>query len=182
MRLPVIVCLFVVAAAGAAGPSRANAQTAPEVTPGWTVWVTTADGRTQKGKVADVSSGALGLMVGKQVTSIKLTEVRRIDRGVRDPVADGLGKGALIGAGSGALLGLLSSSCRPSRCAGLDSRAFAVEAGALFGAIVGAITGAVADAVHHERRQVYPAPAPQRLTLFPIASPRAAGIGGVFRW
>lgn len=182
MRPSTLVVLLVVAVVAAARPPLARAQTAPELVTGWTVHVTTADGRTEKGVVVDISSGTLNIIIREQLTSIRVAEIRQIDREVHDPVQDGLWKGVFVGAVVGGSVLLATESCYVVKCTGLTSRALAVGAGAASGAIVGAIGGVIADAAHNARVQVYPKPPPRLLKLFPLASPHAVGVGGVIRW
>jgi hypothetical protein len=174
--LAVLSLLAAFALAAAQEPVRDFGQLNTRLRPGDTIWVTDAQGREVKGRIAALGGDALTLEGGggrsfgsADVTTI---ELRR---------NDSLGNGALIGLGVGA--GLSLAACL-AEMEGSDQGWCAVAA-AFYGG-VGAGIGVGIDALIPGKKQVvYRAPgssgAPHaQLSLAPFITPRAKGVALAF--
>jgi hypothetical protein len=165
-----------------ASPALAQVATMPKVKSGQTVWVTGADGTTIKGKVNTIAATGLQLKDGDRLTSLPLTDIRRIE--ARDSLRNGAIIGAIptallfgLGAGTASAYGcILSEGCN-------DTANRDAVIGLLVGAGIGALIGAGIDRAIPGRRVLYRAPGPAAtLTLAPVASLRGAGAPMSLRW
>jgi len=145
---------------------------------GDTIYLTDAAGRTTKGRLGDLSSASLDLLVRKVgpdgretlVSQGRLseTDVRQISRQRRDPVWKGLLIGAAVVGGPWLL------ACNPATdwCYYNDG-ANLYRAAALITTGIGAGIGALIDAAINERTMVYyraPANARSRVLISPAIS------------
>ena len=169
--LAVVSLLLAFALAAAQEPVRDFTQLNTRLRAGDTVWVTDAQGREVKGKIAAIGADALTLGGGSGRT-FGATDVATI----RSRETDTLRSGALIGLGVGAASGL--ALCAAAEASGPSDYAWC---GAIFGA-VGAGIGVGIDALTPGRKIVaYRAPgaagAPSaRLSIAPFVTPRAKGL------
>jgi hypothetical protein len=142
---------------------------------GQTAWITMADGRLWKGRVATISTTTLELTHAKTTTPLLLADVRKIE--APDRITDGALRGTLIGMAAGipAFIAALSWD---------DDPGFALMVGfgwTGLGAGMGAVVGAIADSFHEGRRTVYDA-GKASVTLSPIVTKKGAGVGATIRW
>ena len=172
--LAVISLLLAVALAAAQEPVRDFTQLNTRLRPGDTIWVTDAQGREVKGRIAAIGADALTLEGGSGRT-LGATDVATIRlRGI-----DTLRSGALIGLGVGAGTGLLL--CAAADASGSDWAWCAVTVGA-----VGAGIGVGIDALTPGRKLVaYRAPGAAggpsaRLSVAPVLTPRTKGMAVSF--
>ena len=173
--LAVISLLLAFALAAAQEPVRDFTQLNTRLRAGDTVWVTDAQGREVKGKIAAIGADAITLEGGSGRT-FGVAHVATI----RSRETDTLRSGALIGLGVGAASGL--ALCAAAEASGPSDYAWC---GAIFGAI-GAGIGVGIDALTPGRKIVaYRAPgaagAPSaRLSIAPFVTPRVRGVAVAF--
>jgi hypothetical protein len=128
------------------GPASSLTQLQGVITPGQAVAVTNTSGVEIRAKVAEISAGTITLALPGGAMRIEEQQLVQVQR-IGDPLWDG----ALIGAGAGFGLGLLSMA----RCdAGLVCGAAAGPV-VLIESAVGAGVGIGIDALHSGRKLVY---------------------------
>ena len=172
------IAMLVVILLGAATDARAQEvagtfdQLRVLVKAGDTISVTDNAGRELTGKIAELSSTSLALLVGGQRHDLPAAEVNTIRQRRGDPLANG----AKWGFGIGATLGLLGGLAVANESDD-DSDAAFVVFGTLFYAGVGAGIGAGLDALIASRQVIYArrSSASARLTLKPFATRRRQG-------
>jgi uncharacterized protein YcfJ len=147
-------------------PDSAAAQTSAtsfedlgrQLSPGERLFVTDTSGTETSGRFAAVTPHALTVTVGRERREFAAGTVRRIERLRRDPVRNGV----LIGAGAGALIGLLigrgtdSPSCPTPGVECGQGAAVGTVAGALWGGLGGWLV----DARTRRREVVFEAAGP----------------------
>jgi ElaB/YqjD/DUF883 family membrane-anchored ribosome-binding protein len=131
--------------------------------------VTRDDGTRVKGLFQTVEGGRLVLAAGERRLTIDQGEVRRIDTRRHDS----LWNGALIGAGIGALLGLIPDYY--DDCEDCHDSLYASIA-------VGAGVGLLVDALRRERQTVYKSPAGDSLLLGLAAGRSRVSLAATVRW
>jgi hypothetical protein len=171
-----VLSLFVAfAPAAAQEPVRDFSQLNTRLRPGDTVWVTDAQGREVKGRIASLSSDAL-MLEGGGGRSFGSADVRTIELRRNDS----LGNGALIGLGVGG--GLTLVACLATVEAG--DQGWCAAAAAVYAGI-GAGIGVGIDALIPGKKLVaFRAPgsagAAARLSFAPVITPRAKGVAVAF--
>jgi len=174
--LAVVSLLLAFALAAAQEPVRDFAQLNTRLRPGDTIWVTDAQGREVKGRIAAVGTDALTVDGGGSKTfsagDVRLVMERR---------HDSLANGALIGLGVGGIgTGL---ACLASADEGQDQ--WCLAAAVVYGGIGAAIGLGIDAVIPGKKVVVYRAPgaagAPSaRLSVAPFVTPRAKGLAAVF--
>ena len=170
--LAVISLLLAFALAAAQEPVRDFARLNTRLVPGDTIWVTDAQGREIKGRIAALGADAITLEGGGGKTfaspDVATITVRR---------SDSLGNGALIGLGVGGLgTGL---ACLATAEGG--DREWCAPIALIYGGL-GAAIGVGIDAMIPGKKLVaYRAPgatgsSPARLSIAPVVTPRAKGL------
>ena len=176
--LPAILVTVLVAAPDlAAGqePVRDFTLLNTRLRPGDTVWVTDAQGREIKGKIASLSPESLALNA-KGAPTFSAAEVGTIRLRERDT----LRSGALIGLGVGALIGV--GLCAAAEASAASDYAWCAAG---FGSI-GTGIGVGIDALTPGKKIVAyrapgaAAPSAARLTIAPVVTPRAKGLAVAF--
>jgi len=154
--LTTIICLWLAGVASAQQPARSFDALKFTIAIGDTISVADATGHEIKGRVTAISDTSLTLAVDGTSRSFAAADVSRVDRRRRDSTKNG----ALIGAGTGALVGFGvgraadSPSCpRPGIECGQGS-----ALGAITGALWGAAGGWIADTLIRSREILYLAP------------------------
>lgn len=145
---------------------------------GQTVWITTRDGRSWKGLLADMSSTSVNVTREGVLTTLALSDIRRIE--APDKVFDGIRKGALIGASAGLPLFVygMTACGNDSECEGYAALFGFAWSG--IGSGVGALIGGIVDSLHEGRRTIFEGTSP--FTVAPMITRHGAGIGAVIRW
>ena len=153
-------------------PVRDFSQLNTRLRPGDTIWVTDAQGREVKGTILSLAADELTLE-GRSGRSFGAPDVATIQ--VRR--ADSLRNGALIGLGVGG--GLVLVACVANAESG--DAGWCVLGAAIYGGI-GAGIGVGIDALIPGKKLVAyrapgsPGPAPARLSMVPVITPRAKGV------
>jgi hypothetical protein len=175
IALAAVAVLSTAALAAAQQPWATHMQLVGLLSPGDTVWVTDAHGREVKGKVASVTSEAVALK-GRGAPVFRASDVRVVRR--RAPgrrTWTGAAVGALAGLGAGIAACAAYPKDDPLRG---DACMMAVGLSWMPGFGAGALVGAMFPG----RRQVVyrapgiAAPAPARLSIAPVVTPRAKGV------
>ena len=170
--LAIISLLLAFALAAAQEPVRDFSQLNTRLRPGDTIWVTNAEGREVKGTILSLAADELTLE-GRTGRSFGAPDVATIT--VRR--ADSLRNGALIGLGIGS--GLVLVGCLANAESG--DAGWCVLGAAIYGGI-GAGIGVGIDALIPGKKLVAyrapgsPGPAPARLSIAPVVTPRAKGV------
>src|SRR3954467_9903732 len=99
----VLLSLSTASAALAQTPQVARASLEAALVPGMTVWITDAGGQELKVRVVDVSNGIVTATMGEDTRRFPTSEIARI----RARRSDAVLNGALIGAGTGVVSGLM---------------------------------------------------------------------------
>ena len=134
--------------------SAAGAQ-APRQSPGEEVIVTqSASGQEIRGRIVELSSTTLAMLVNGQRVDVPLEQVLRIE-GRHDSVKNGAAIGALVGGGLIVLA-----------CGGEIVSDFCLTAGVFYTGI-GALAGAGVDALHRGRTTIYSKPSPVSVAIAP---------------
>jgi hypothetical protein len=120
------------------------------VKPGDTITVTDDAGRETTGRIGELSSSSLALLVGDQRRDLQASDINTIRQRRSDPLANG----AKWGFGIGASLGLLAGLAVLNEYDNGDSAAFVVFASLLYGGI-GAGVGVGIDAMIAGNQVIY---------------------------
>ena len=189
-RLGHLGIAFWIAVSAVAVVGRASAQTAASqatmdtaISVGQFVVVDTKDNERHKGEVVAVSSGALRL--GRLKETIAASDISSIKVRDRDPVGDGVKRGAVLGALSGAVIGYFVSAqgCDGGRNECVQANLGWGVMGMFGGLAIGAVGGGILDETHTQERLVWPAPrTAARFVVTPVATPRVAGAHVTIRW
>lgn len=181
----VVVALLVMPRASAA-QSPTEQQLTSVVKLGERVRITLADGAERRGKLRLVKPDALELNDGGLSRVIALSQIRRVEVDLPDPVSDSAKRGAWIGLAVGGGVGALFAI---AFCDGFDDCAGSLTVlGVLggMGAGIGAAAGALGDALITDTRVAWPTTAavgPARpFNLGVLASPRRLGVKLTIRW
>jgi hypothetical protein len=174
--LAVVSLLLAFALAAAQEPVRDFAQLNTRLRPGDTIWVTDAQGREVKGRIAAIGADALTLDAGGSKT-FSAGDVRL----VMERQHDSLANGALIGLGVGGLgtgLACLASAD------GAD-REWCFLAAIVYGGIGAAIGLGIDVMIPGKKLVAYRAPgstgsSQARLSVAPFVTPRAKGLAVAF--
>jgi hypothetical protein len=174
IALAAISLLLAVALAAAQEPVRSFDQLDTRLKPGDKVWVTDAQGREIRGRVAALEADSLTIDAGG-LKSFAASDVRF----VVERRGDSLGNGALIGLGvGGATFGV---ACY-ANTSGSDQD-WCPLVTAFYGG-VGAAVGVAIDALIPGRKLVVyrapGAPGHARLSIAPLVTPRAKGVAFAF--
>ena len=171
--LAVMLIVLLPAVSAAQEPVKSFDQLNTRLRVGDTVWVTDAQGREVKGKIASLGVDALALDAGG-TKLFSASDVRRVE----EPRSDSLLNGAIIGAIPGALLGLTMGNFSG------EWRGGDAAVGALICGGIGAGIGLGIDALITGQKQVvYRAPGVSgsaRLSLMPVLTPGAKGVAVSF--
>ena len=174
--LAVISLLLAFALAAAQEPVREFSQLDTRLKPGDKVWVTDAQGREVKGRIAAIGADALTLDAGGSKTfsagDVRLVMERR---------HDSLANGALIGLGVG---GLGTGLACLATMEGSD-RDWCLPVAVVYGGIGAAIGLGIDAMIPGKKLVVYRAPgstgsSQARLSVAPVVSPRAKGVAVSF--
>jgi len=168
--LAAVLIVLVPVVATAQEPVKSFDQLNTRLKVGDTIWVTDAQGREVKGRIAELNAASLTLEHGSAGRSFAPADVGRVRLRVDDSVLTG----TLIGLGTGLAAGaaILGQGDGDPTSLGI------VAAALLFGGI-GAAVGAGIDGLIHGKRDVYRAPGESgsvRLTLAPVITPRTKGV------
>jgi hypothetical protein len=145
---------------------------------GRTVWVTSLDGREQKGRLMVITPTEVLLRTtGQQVTTIRVDQVRRIE--AQDGIGDGVRTGALIGGGIYAPLWLSWVAACDIGCDG--SLPYALLSIGM-GAGIGAGIGACADAMVTRREVLFVRSGTAGTSLRPMLSSSFVGARLTIGW
>jgi hypothetical protein len=148
---------------------------------GQTVWMTTHDGREQKGRIAAITPSRLDLEMPPRIASYPMWEVLKIE--ARDSVWNGTRTGAIVGGVAGGLyFGLFAYSlrcqtnCGPEYSVRRDVLETSLSLGAV-SAAVGALSGALIDRAIEGRHLVYSSsPRSPVLRVAPVLGRGTVGI------
>jgi hypothetical protein len=171
MLLSIAVLLLFGSTTGLAEQASSFEQLQVLVQKGDQVSVTTGDGKVTKGSVEDVTVSSLRLLRNRMPIEMAEMDVKQITK--KDPIANGVKMGALVGAGVGggfAVLGALLS-CGDADCAPEAVGIAALSIG--FSAGIGAGIGALFDAVSNRNPVVYrarPRGSTTRIHITPLLS------------
>jgi hypothetical protein len=141
------------------------------------VSVTTGDGKVTKGSIEAVSESSLRLLRNRVPIEMAQMDVLEIKK--KDPIANGVKMGALVGAGIGGGLGVLGAlfSCGDADCAPEAVAGVALSIGISAG--IGAGIGTLVDAVSNRNPIVY-RPRPRnpttRIRITPLLSAERKGV------
>ena len=173
LPLATLLIILLPALAAAQDPVKSFDQLNTRLKIGDTIWVTDAQGQEVKGKLSALSTDGLMLDAG----GTKTFAARDVGI-VRERRRDSLKNGAIIGAIPGAIFGLLGGGMADG---GPGAAIGAVVVGAL-----GAAVGAGIDALIPGKKVVAywaprsTGPAPPRVSLAPVITPRAKGVAVAF--
>ncbi len=142
------------------------------------VWLTRADGIEVAGSVTSIDPDEIVLATTAGLVLVPAADVQRLER--PDGTGDGIWRGAIVGAGSGAaLLAILNAACRGD-CMNMSG---ALIIGAGLGGGLGAAGGAAVDGLHRNRDTIFERAAPARtVTVFPLVRPGSTGIAARVAW
>jgi len=161
------------ALAAAQDPVKSFDQLNTRLKIGDTIWVTDAQGQEVKGKLSALSTDGLMLDAG----GTKTFAARDVGI-VRERRRDSLKNGAIIGAIPGAIFGLLGG--------GMADEGPGAAIGAVVVGALGAAVGVGIDALIPGKKVVAywaprsTGPAPPRVSLAPVITPRAKGVAVAF--
>ena len=177
MLLSMFVLLLFGSTAGLAEQASSFEQLQVLVQKGDQVSVTTGDGKVTKGSIEAVSPSSLRLLQNRVPIEMAQMDVLEIKK--KDPIANGVKMGALVGAGVGGGLGVLGAlfSCGDADCAPEAVAAVALSIG--FSAGIGAGIGALVDAVSNRNPVVYraqPRTSTGRIRITPLLSADRKGV------
>ena len=123
---------------------------------GDTIRIVDPAGKQTQGKFEGLANSSLRIQVNGITREFREPLIREIHLKYRDPISDGLRKGAVIGAVAGVAFGLVavaSEGCESARCT--------TEAAVVWGAIgagIGAASGALGDSMKHRYATIFSAP------------------------
>ena len=142
------------------------------VKPGDTITVTDDAGRETTGRIGELSSSSLALLVGDQRRDLQASDINTIRQRRSDPLANG----AKWGFGIGATLGLLAGVGLASAYDEGDDSAFIVFGALIYGGL-GAGIGAGVDAMISGNQVIYArrAASSARLTVRPLLARQRQG-------
>lgn len=178
-----LTILMLTAAATPGIPAVASAQPPPtlsaaiaRLSPGETIWVTTADGRERHGTLTRIADDAIAIDDGRGTTVLSRAAIARIQ--TTDGIGDGILRGAVIGALAGGVsAGVFMANYGECPCEGTVNFVVAFSA---MGLGIGTAAGALGDALFARRVTIYGAPV--KVSLAPSAAPGALGFHGAIRW
>jgi len=174
LPLATLLIILLPALAAAQDPVKSFDQLNTRLKIGDTIWVTDAQGQEVKGKLSALSTDGLMLDAG----GTKPFAARDVGI-VRERRRDSLKNGAIIGAIPGAIFGLFVGGFASET--GTGAALGAVVVGAL-----GAAVGVGIDALIPGKKVVAywaprsTGPAPSRVSLAPVVTPRAKGVAVAF--
>jgi len=173
LPLATLLIILLPALAAAQDPVKSFDQLNTRLKIGDTIWVTDAQGQEVKGKLSALSTDGLTLDAG----GTKTLAARDISI-VRERRRDSLKNGAIIGAIPGAIFGLMGG--------GMADEGPGAAIGAVVVGALGAAVGAGIDALIPGKKVVAywaprsTGPAPHRVSLAPVITPRAKGVAVAF--
>jgi hypothetical protein len=173
--LAVVSLLLAFALAAAQEPVRDFSQLNTRLRPGETVWVTDVHGREVKGRIGTMSPDTLTLS-NDAARSYAAADVLQLRQRRPDPLWNGALIGFAVGGGLGLGLGNFSGSWSWGDAA----------VGALMIGAIGTGVGVGIDAMIPGRKIVVyrapgsPGPAPARLSIAPVVTPRSKGVAVSF--
>jgi len=145
------------------------------VKPGDKVYVTDSTGTTTKGKIADLSSSTLRLIVNGTKRDLAQADVFQDRQWRHDSLGNGTAIGALTGLGFGTVVSVLA--CANASCSGGDAGILAAFIGISTG--VGAGIGLGIDALIPAKQTIFRNTSQNRVSRFkvqPILSKSSKGI------
>ena len=145
-----------------------------KVKTGETVYVTDDAGLEFKGRIAEMSSSSLRLLLQGTHRDLTETDVHEIRQKQSDPLWNGVLIGLVAGAASGLVAPLVACSLPDPECAAIVD-VISVPAGAA----IGAITGALIDKAVRKSRIIYlkaNSASGTRVTLSPVLSKGLRGM------
>jgi hypothetical protein len=160
---------------------RLDAQVLPPLRPGSVIWVTTTDGRAQRGVVESGSPSRLGLRVDGLSRAFAADDVQRIE--MRDQLTNGARNGAIAGAAAMAGLGFYISYalCEiPDGC--LPQDLWPIARISTIGAGIGVFGGLLVDYLIPGRRVVYDAGAGRPRVGLTIDTRRGVRVDARWTW
>jgi hypothetical protein len=158
--------------------AQVPASTNPELRTGRRVWVTQADGSVIEGKIASVSDTALGVSSDQTVKSLPWRSVRVVE--AKDSLGNGLMLGVLIGAGGGALGGILTNVALCYEGCNSEDEAAVVLGSVLTGLMFAVPISLLVDHAHNGRQTIYRPSA--QVSVGPTLGRGKLGVGAVVRW
>jgi hypothetical protein len=175
--LSVFVLVLFGSTAGLAEQASSFEQLQVLVQKGDQVSVTTGDGKVTKGSIEAVSASSLRLVRNR--LSIEMAQMDVLEITKKDPIANGVKMGALVGAGVGGGLGVLGALflCGNTDCALEAVGGVALSIGLSAG--IGAGVGALVDAVSNRNPVVYrarPGTSTGRIRITPLLSADRKGV------
>jgi hypothetical protein len=144
---------------------------------GTLLWITTADGAAYAGELVALSPDEVSVRTRTGMLAVPFARITRIDK--EDSLANGVGKGALIGGGSMLGIALLAGLFGGAdESPDVDGGLFITA----IGAGVGALAGAVIDALIRRPQTVFSSAGSRTVTVSPILGRHHTGLGVILRW